>query len=62
MKNHDILGFQIPGVGDVKDTHDKNAKVVKCEMLKYVDLTPFQSFEYWELEVSRTLTTRMLKR
>jgi hypothetical protein len=25
----------------------------KCEMPKYVDLTPFQIFGYWELEESR---------
>jgi hypothetical protein len=55
------MEFHIPGVGSVKDTHDKNVETVKCKMLKYVDLTPFRSFGYRELEVSRTLTTRIPK-
>jgi len=32
--NHDLISiseFRIPGVGGVKDTHDKNDEVVKCE-------------------------------
>ena len=57
MWNHDISRFWIPGVGDVKDTHDKNVETVKCETPKYVDLTPFQSFGYWELEESRKQLT-----
>jgi hypothetical protein len=28
-----ISGFQIPGVGGVKDTHDKNVEIAKCETM-----------------------------
>jgi hypothetical protein len=34
MRNHElisILEFRIPGGGGVKDTHDKNDEIVKCE-------------------------------
>jgi hypothetical protein len=43
-----------PGVKEV--THDKNDEIVKCKT------TTFRGFGYRELEVSRTLTTRMSKR
>jgi hypothetical protein len=29
-----ISEFQIPGVGDVKDTHNKNDEIAKCEIAK----------------------------
>ena len=38
MRNHDLISiseFQIPGVGGVKDTHDKNDEIVKCEKLEH---------------------------
>jgi hypothetical protein len=40
----------------------KKIYTVESSILWTVDLTPFWSFGYRELEVSRTLTTRMLKR
>jgi hypothetical protein len=40
----------ILGVGGVKETHDKNDKIVKCETMM------FRSFGYWELEESRVET------
>ena len=33
-RNHDLIyisEFQIPRVGGVKDTHEKNDKIAKCE-------------------------------
>jgi hypothetical protein len=39
-----------------EETQEKNDEIVKCET------TTFQGFRYWELEVSRTLMTRMSKR
>jgi hypothetical protein len=50
MRNHDLISiseFQIPEVGGVKETHDKNDEIVKCETMT------FQSFRYRELEESR---------
>jgi hypothetical protein len=38
-RNHDLISnseFRIPGVGGVKDTHDKNNEVTKCERSKHV--------------------------
>jgi hypothetical protein len=38
-RNHDLISiseFQIPGVGGVKDTHDKNDEVMKCERSEHV--------------------------
>jgi hypothetical protein len=49
--------FQILGIGGVKEaTHDKNVEIAKCEMLEYVDPTPFRSFGYWDIEKSRVET------
>jgi hypothetical protein len=42
--------FGILGVGGVKETHDKNDEIVKCET------TTFRSFGYRELEESRVET------
>jgi hypothetical protein len=53
MQNHDLISiskFQIPRVGGVKETHDKNDEITKYET------TPFQSFRYRELEESRVNT------
>jgi hypothetical protein len=39
MQNHDLISiseFQIPGVGGVKDTHDKNDEIAKCERSEHV--------------------------
>ena len=39
MKNHDLIAtleFQILGVGGVKDTHDKNDEITKCERSEHV--------------------------
>jgi hypothetical protein len=54
--NHDrmeISEAKTPGVKEA--THDKNDVMAKCET------TTFLGFGYRELEMSRTLTTRMLK-
>jgi hypothetical protein len=40
----------ILGVGGVKETHDKNDEITKCET------TTFRSFGYQELEDSRVKT------
>jgi hypothetical protein len=53
-----ISEFWIPGVGGVKETHDKNDEIVKCKT------TMFQSFGYLELEESRkqlTIGTRDMR-
>jgi hypothetical protein len=39
--NHDLISisiseFRIPGVGGVKDTHDKNDEIAKCERSEHV--------------------------
>jgi hypothetical protein len=41
-----IPGFRRPGVGDVKDPHDRSLEAVKCKTPKYVGPTPFRSFGY----------------
>jgi hypothetical protein len=53
MRNHDLISiseFRMPGVGGVKETHNKNDEIVKCETMM------FHSFEYRELEESRVET------
>jgi hypothetical protein len=56
QRNNDRMArseAKTPGIKEA--THEKNDKIVKCETTK------FRGFRYWELEVSRTLTTRMPK-
>jgi hypothetical protein len=51
MRNHDLISiseFRIPGVGGVKETHDKNVEIAKCETMT------FWSFRYRELECRNT--------
>jgi hypothetical protein len=63
QKLNSILEFRILVVGSVETLHHRNAKMQKCETPKYqtVDMTPFRSFGYWELEVSKHFITRNAK-
>jgi hypothetical protein len=47
----------------VETLHHRSPEVAKCKMPKYqiVDLTPFQSSEYRELELSKHFITEMVK-
>jgi ribosomal protein S18 len=58
QKLNSISEFQILGVGSVETLHHRNSEMPKCET---PNLTPFQSFEYQELEVSKHFITKMLK-
>jgi uncharacterized protein YlbG (UPF0298 family) len=50
-QKHSISEFRIPGIGGVKEANlDKNVETTKCETSEYVDLTPFRSFGYQEIE------------
>jgi hypothetical protein len=52
-----ISKFQIPRVGGVKSQDSSSQESQSCKMKhRKVDLTPFLSLGYWELEESRVKT------